>query len=369
MPGWEDAVPDLRKRATLPVTDVRPTPRTTSRPHVAAVLEDRVLAVVGRTVRRLGWTPRVEPFTGYGTPRRVRVVARVLLAAPDQRTDDVVDHRGFRSYLVVPAPGERVRVTLGDVAVDVTADRGGYVDVEIDVALPAGWQQAELTGATGVTTAAPVLVVDDETRLGVVSDIDDTAMVTAVPRLFLAGWNTFVRHTSARRAVPGMADLYAAMAQADPGTPFVYVSTGAWNTAATLRRFLARHGYPAGPLLLTDWGPTNTGWFRSGPQHKDGSLDRLMTTFPHVRWLLVGDDGQHDPDIYARAVQRHPGHVLAVAIRQLTPAQQVLARGVPAPPPEADLGPQGHVDVPAEVPTVGAPDGVGLAREIARVLG
>jgi phosphatidate phosphatase APP1 len=43
-----------------------------------------------------------------------------------------------------------------------------------------------------------------------------------------------------------------------------YLSTGAWNVAPAVRRFLGRHGYPQGPMLLTDWGPTNTGWFRSG---------------------------------------------------------------------------------------------------------
>jgi phosphatidate phosphatase APP1 len=55
-----------------------------------------------------------------------------------------------------------------------------------------------------------------------------------------------------------------------PGAPIIFVSTGAWNTAPTLTRFLKRNGFPIGPLLLTDWGPTNTGWFRSGQDHKRG---------------------------------------------------------------------------------------------------
>ena len=45
--------------------------------------------------------------------------------------------------------------------------------------------------------------------------------------------------------------------------------------------------------ILTDWGPTNTGWFRSGQQHKRSSLRRLARDFPHIQWLLIGDDGQH----------------------------------------------------------------------------
>ncbi|AEG42890.1 App1 family protein [Isoptericola variabilis] len=347
----------------MPVTT---TPHPTQRPHLAAVLEDGVYRALGSGLRRFGrWVPRVEPFTGYGTPDKVRVLGRVVLA-PSQATrpSGAVDRRGFRQFLTVPAPGIRVPIVVGGVTVTVESDRGGYVDVEVelpaDAPLPAGWQQATLDGV-----GAPLLVVDESTELGVVSDIDDTTMVTAVPRLLLAAWNTFIRHTSTRKAVPGMPELYRQIAAAHPDAPFVYVSTGAWNTARVLRGFLARNGYPAGPLLLTDWGPTQTGWFRSGQEHKDSSLDRIMETFPHVRWLLVGDDGQHDPDIYRRAVERWPDRVVAVAIRQLTATQQVLAHGSTTAPDGALASGQ----VAPDVPTVHGEDGGELAQRLAEVPG
>ncbi len=340
------------------------TPHPSQRPHLAAMLEDTVFRGIGWVLRRFGrWAPRIEPLTGYGTSRQVRVLGRVLLGPPQAtRSSGAVDRRGFRQFLTVPAPGIRVPVAVAGATVTVEADRGGYVDVEIDLpeegTLPAGWQEATLDGVP-----TPLLVVDDATTFGVVSDIDDTAMVTAVPRLLLAGWNTFIRHTSTRRAVDGMPELYRQIAGARPDAPFMYLSTGAWNTAGVLRGFLARNGYPAGPLLLTDWGPTQTGWFRSGPEHKDSSIDRLMTTFPQVRWLLVGDDGQHDPDIYRRAAERWPDRVVGVAIRELTPAQQVLAHGSTSVP--EDARPSGPV--PPDVPTVRGGDGGVLAKLLADV--
>jgi len=336
------------------------------RPHLAARFEDRLVARQSRLLRRAGWRPRVEPFSGYGTPERVRVLARVVLAPEGRRTTPVLDTRGFRNFFTAQAPGERVRVDVGSLSVEVVSDRGGYVDVELDLPddapLAPGWQPATVSpvGSPGGSASSPVLVVDHSTELGVVSDIDDTTMVTAVPRLLLAAWNTFVRHASARRAVDGMPELYREIATTRPDAPFVYVSTGAWNTARTLRGFLARNGYPAGPLLLTDWGPSNSGWFRSGVQHKDASLDGLMQAFPHMRWLLIGDDGQHDPDIYARAVKRWPGRVAAVAIRELTPAQQVLAHGATTPTATSE-----EVDrATGAVPSLGAGDGFGLAEQL-----
>src|SRR5690606_2291877 len=174
---------------------------------------------------------------------------------------------------------------------------------------------------------APVLVVDPEARIGLISDVDDTVMVTALPRPFLAAWNTFVLDEHARRPVPGMAVLYERLLQSSPGAPVFYLSTGAWNVAPTLTRFLSRHLYPSGPLLLTDWGPTHDRWFRSGREHKSSSLKRLANDFPQVKWLLVGDDGQHDEDLYSDFAETHREHVEAVVIRQLSPGEAVFAGG------------------------------------------
>ena len=349
-----------------------PTPHPSQRPHLAAVIEDHFYAAAGWALRRAGWRPRIETYTGYGTPDKVRVLARVLIARPRPVSPDGdllrAGRRGFRHFLTVPAPRRRVRLQVGAHTSVVASDRAGYVDVEVPVgaALPAGWQTAVLTcldGPDPSTADASVLVLDEQTRFGVVSDIDDTTMVTAVPRPLLAVWNTFVRRSSNRRAVPGMPELYRALREAHSDAAFFYLSTGAWNTAGTLRAFLSRHDYPRGPLLLTDWGPTLTGWFRSGQAHKEASLERLMAWFPHVRWVLFGDDGQHDVEIYARAVRRRPGLVRAVAIRQLTGGQQVLAGNLP------DAGARaGDPDVP-RVPTVAGRDGAELTRRLATVPG
>ena len=85
-------------------------------------------------------------------------------------------------------------------------------------------------------------------------------------------------------------------------------------------RFLRRHVFPSGPMLLTDWGPTHDRWFRSGRDHKAENLRRLAKEFPNVRWLLVGDDGQHDDALYTAFASENPDRVRAVAIRRLSPA-------------------------------------------------
>ena len=197
-------------------------------------------------------------------------------------------------------------------------------------------------------------MISPDTKFGIVSDIDDTVMVTALPRPFLALWNTFVLSERARMATPGMAVLLDRLTVEHPDAPVIYLSTGPWNAAPTLARFLTRNMYPAGPLLLTDWGLTQDRWFRSGQEHKRRNLERLAAEFPHMRWLLIGDNGQHDEQIYSQFTQHNADKVAAIAIRQLSVSESVLAGG------HTENGDHSA----STVPWIYSPDGAGIARQL-----
>lgn len=376
MTGPTDPGPGLRTGRPQARSSAHPSGEPGARPHYAARLEDAFDRRVAHALRRRGWTVRIEPYPGYGAPGWVRVFARTVLAAPQVLDDDLPGAgagqagahwhgppahavRGWRSFLTAPVAGAQVEVAIGRSVHHLVTDRGGFIDHVLAADVDPGWVDVRLRTQDGVTTTAPVQVVDPAVRSGIVTDVDDTVMVTRLPRPLVAAWNAFVRHEHAREAVPGMADLFARLLADEPGVPVFYLSTGAWNAAPAIGRFLRRHRFPAGTLLLTDWGPTNTGWFRSGRRHKVTELHRLFTEFPDVRWLLVGDDGQHDPDIYAGAARRFPDHVHAVLLRQLTFAEHVLAHASPV--PEA-----GHGARPENVPVLQGPDGHALTRLVDR---
>ncbi len=340
-----------------------PRPPRTPRIHRAARTEDVVRALLNRRLVRRGWRPQVLPFAGYGLAGEggwVRLLGRVLLTPPGPGRRDPGGARGWRRFLSAPAPGVPVTLELGGERHELTSGRDGYLDVVLPVSLPPGPTEAVVRVVGGPPVGAPLYVVGPGVRTGIVSDIDDTVMITALPRPLLAFWNTFVRPETSRSPVPGMPLLYHALLDAHPGAFVVYLSTGAWNVAPALAQFLARHGYPPGPLLLTDWGPTTSGWFRSGREHKQTQLRRLLGELPELDWILVGDDGQHDPDIYTGIAQAFPGRVRAVVIRQLTAIEQVLTHGTPDPPAELQERPAPAVE------EVRAPDGVRLLAELGR---
>jgi phosphatidate phosphatase APP1 len=330
--------------------------------HRAARIEDAFHAFREKRARRRGLTPTVIPYTGYGGDGWIRVLGRVLLVTGTRRDDpDSTRYRnvrGWRSFTSVPVDSVPVVITAGGREYRVSADRGGVVDTRLEVTLPFGWNTIGIRTDDSSTVEAPVYVVDPSVRFGVLSDIDDTVMVTALPRPFLAAWNTFVLDEHARRPVPGMAVLYERLARSHPGAPIIYLSTGAWNVAPTLTRFLSRNLYPSGPLLLTDWGPTHDRWFRSGREHKHESLRRLASEFPDIRWLLVGDDGQHDEDLYGDFLRNFPASVTAVCVRQLSASEAVLAGG------RSTVDSADSRASTSGVPWIYAPDGAGLSEQL-----
>jgi len=339
-------------------------PRETPVSHRAARIEDAFHDFRARRARKRGHLTTVVPYTGYGSTEWTRVLGRLVLAKdprPGSRAERASRKReerirGWRSFTSVPVVDVDVEIEIEGERHVVSPDRGGVIDAVLPVRLQPGWHTATLTATdTQARSQAPIFVVDPAASFGVISDVDDTVMVTALPRPLLAAWNTFVLDEHARVPTPGMAVLLERVISAHRGAPMVYLSTGAWNVAPTLRRFLSRNLFPAGPLLLTDWGPTHDRWFRSGTEHKETSLRRLAAEFPDVKWLLVGDDGQHDEGIYGAFVRENPDAVAAVAIRQLSSGQAVLAGGRSPAEKHSSTG---------GTPWVYAPDGAGLLEQL-----
>lgn len=368
---WQSCAMD--KAPQNPAHDTARPPRQDSKGRVALSgsqffrlahrLSDALNDVRIQLAKRWDFVPQTIAYQGYGSTTRVRVLGRVLLTqkplpgskAEHEARNGNQNIRGWRAFTGVPLQYSDVEITIGDVVTHVTADRGGLIDTEVDVQLSPGWHTAVLRAEGTEPAEALIQVIAPGVKFGIVSDIDDTVMVTALPRPFLALWNTFVLSERARMATPGMAVLLDRLTIEHPDAPVIYLSTGPWNAAPTLARFLTRNMYPKGALLLTDWGLTQDRWFRSGQDHKHRNLERLAQEFPDMRWLLIGDNGQHDEAIYSAFAAGNPDKVAAIAIRQLSVSEFVFAGG------HSEDG--DHTT--SRVPWIYSPDGAGIAKQLA----
>jgi phosphatidate phosphatase APP1 len=289
-------------------------------------LEERADRRISAFVRRrLGWLPTVVPYISYGTRTSVHVRARVLLSRPDARARQRRTLLpGLGHFLSVELAGEQVRVDVAGSTVDAFAGPDGYVEATLGTpALEPGWHEITfvVTGRPDAPVRGRLLVVDPAARLGVVSDIDDTIIHTGLTRLVDAVRTTLLIPEHARKEISGASQLYRALCAGTAGpTQVFYVSTGAWNLHPVIERFLSRHGFPEGPVLMTDWGPS-AGWlFReSSLSYKARVIGALVQEYPGLSWVLIGDSGQDDPEAYAAVARACPDRIHAIYIRDVAP--------------------------------------------------
>lgn len=312
-----------------------------------------------RITKAMGWYPRVEPYMGYGTEKYSRLICRTIYA-PVTRFASLLT-RGIRSVFMVPAPKVRVRIKIDgtplhtvqvgssetydrvDSARDTTAnfalsDSHGYLDLVAQGECAAGVHNVAYQVFRRKPVHAPLYTIPSSAPVGIISDLDDTIIVTDVPRLISATVNMLFRSPRHRKAVPGMASFYMSLRRKLPDAPFFYLSTSPWNVEAALRHFIRARGFPEGPLLLRDFDPRPKTFIPSGVQHKLEFVEQLMADFPTMQFILIGDDGQHDPQTYADIAKKYPDRILAIGIRQLEPKESLLVKGVAPTHPMPEVG-------------------------------
>ena len=309
--------------------------------RIATEIEDRVDRVREEVERRTGRERpvRVVPYRGYGRPDVARVRGRVLRGAgPGPATPEdrwwVNLANTYRRIESDEVPGARLRVRFRGAEAEGTADLEGHFDIEVQPHDPPPgdrfWHEAviELVDPPADSeTATATVAIPDRPRFGVISDLDDTVLRTNATSLMRMAREVLFGNVHTRVAFPGVGAFYRALHQADDGhrNPLFYVSSSPWNLYDLLAEFLRLHDIPAGPMELRDWGLSRGELLPTGHgAHKRAAIDRILRTYPNTPFILVGDSGQEDPEIYRGVARDWPGHVLAAYIRNVhtAPARQ-----------------------------------------------
>ena len=268
---------------------------------------------------------RIETYVGHGSAHGIVVRGRVLDdPSPSEATEDegvvAAVRRTVRGFLTDELPGVPLRVRVAGATVETVTDAEGYFRARLQprpdqLATPWTTGTVELAGAyrglTGPhTTQIQVRVAGPDAQFGVVSDIDDTVLQTGVQRVGHMVQRTLTGSALTRRPFPGAAELYRDLAADE--NPIAYVSSSPWNLHAFLLAFLRHRDFPLGPVLLRDALGSNTGL-----EDKVDRIHEALDLHPELRFVLLGDSGEKDPETYADVVRAYPGRILAVYIREV----------------------------------------------------
>ncbi|MCS6880130.1 MAG: alpha/beta fold hydrolase [Oscillochloridaceae bacterium] len=296
----------------------------------AAMDTETLLERLRRRRRRAG-PALIVPYRGMGTPAMLHLSGRVLEDRGIKPADDA-DSRwtnlraNWRRFGSRELPYVRVRARFQEAVAETMTDVEGYFHLSLQPSAPLHDAPVQIVDLElpdlGVRAAGEVFVPPAGARCAIVSDIDDTVLQTYATDALKMLALTFLHNARTRLPFEGVAALYRALVAGPDGSsqnPIFYVSSSPWNLYDFLVDFLAYHGLPPGPLFLTDYGLDRDRLVRKGHRrHKLAAIARIATTYPHLRLVLIGDSGQHDPEIYLEVARTYPGRVVAIYIRHVS---------------------------------------------------
>jgi phosphatidate phosphatase APP1 len=256
------------------------------------------------------------------------LLRRLLRLSSEQAETEIFKQRA-RSFLVDNEGGKTIHVRLGDHVYPAgTSGSNGHFTRTLQLT---GAEVERLrrtaSGQTDWLTFQAVTRADDPRTfagrvqliapegLSVISDVDDTIKISMVTSRRALMANTFLRPYE---PVEGMPKLYREWA--DGGVVFHYLSASPWQLYGPLAEFRRSKGFPAGSFHLKLFrlkDSTALDLFGSQEQYKSGVIERILADFPHRRFILVGDSGEQDPEIYAAAARKHPDQIVRILIRDV----------------------------------------------------
>ena len=166
----------------------------------------------------------------------------------------------------------------------------------------------------------PIVFPSNDTPFAVISDVDDTILQSHItsPLKLRAFYTTFFHNAATRREVAGAAAFFQQLKiQAKGSIPFFYVSNSPWNLYDLLMNFLINNKFPLGPILLREIKSSTRKIASHSKGHKYRAIVQLLETYPEMSFLLIGDSGEKDAEIYRAIDAQFPGRIIAIIIREV----------------------------------------------------
>ena len=288
---------------------------------------------------------QIISFQTYGTKSHLYLRGRAL---EDEEID--LSQKGFFNLLqntwkrfeTDEVRNTNVKVTLanGHIVLTRTDDDGYYLidsptDALTSVVNSEGWLNFEIAYADASLRReilhqnrfpGEMLIPSEKADYGVISDIDDTILHTGV--VSSMKWrvliNTVFTRAIARKPLEGAADLYHKLHRGPSGenaNPIFYVSHSPWNLYRYLELFLDTNNFPKGPILLRSMASFKNR--KSEKPHKYNEIVNILKTYPELSFILFGDSGEKDADIYIEIAKRYPDQVKAIYLRSVNDSNRM----------------------------------------------
>jgi phosphatidate phosphatase APP1 len=293
-------------------------------------LEKKVLHIF-----RLTNEPVVKVYHGYGNVSQMIVFGHVFSLSPLPRKKY---RKNFwtntfallRSFMVVRVANANVRMVWGGTVCETTTAKDGFFRFEWKHQAPMApgnykiqvqyySKQTNALFATGVGS----VIIPYINQFSFISDIDDTFLISHSSNIRRRLYVLLTKNAHSRKPFEGVVNHYKLLALAQTNitnpNPFFYVSSSEWNLYDFIKEFTRKNELPEGVFLLSQIKKLAEVWKTGATKHstKFMRIARIFEAYPTQRFVLLGDDSQQDPVIYAGIVTHFPGRVMSVYLRHV----------------------------------------------------
>jgi phosphatidate phosphatase APP1 len=296
---------------------------------------DAAKSRIGKAFRKAN-PIKIIAYRTFGTKEIVHLKGRVLIDKgirtdeTDGRWKNLVNT--FKRFNSDEVPNAKLRARIRETSTTLTTDQEGFFeeDIKLAEALPADrlWHEVQFElveapefGNPQATERGFVLIPPPKAMFSVISDMDDTVIQTDAASMMRMVRTILFGSARTRLPFKGVASFYRALQRGgnEVNNPLFYVSSSPWNLYDLLMDFFTIQGIPEGPLFLRDWGVSENEVLPMDHRtHKLTTIRHIMDTINDLPFILIGDSGQADPEIYSEIVQLYPGRILAVYIRDVS---------------------------------------------------
>lgn len=277
----------------------------------------------------------IYPYRGYGNQEKARLRGRIL-----EKESIIHDKKELETSLWQnikklwkrfesdEVPGVGISATFQGVKAKTFSDDEGYFILEFrgleNLKLKNGWYEVDIQ-ITDMpfdveyekTCKGEILICEQDNAFGIISDVDDTIIKSYATKT-LASILTMLRHDSTTRTpFEGISNLYKGLID-NFKNPLFFVSGSSYNLYDLLVKFCEYHEIPKAPFFLRDIGIEAKQWIKQETMaYKKDYIRQILAIFPKLRFILIGDSGQHDPEIYQDIHKENPGRIMAIYIRHV----------------------------------------------------
>ncbi|PAW60909.1 MAG: hypothetical protein B9S36_07440 [Verrucomicrobiia bacterium Tous-C2TDCM] len=237
----------------------------------------------------------------------------------------------LRRWCTPERPYSLVRLSAGGNSIEKRTNREGYFEIdlpletvhsdELKIELPESRMSASATW--------PIECPARNHDLVILSDVDDTVLVTHAGKILRMIATTLLGNALTRQLFPGVTTLYRHLRRGpepDDGhlNPIAYVTSSPYNLHGLVSHVFEINGLPLGPFFMTDWGLDEDKWLkRSHRDHKLGAIRQVLSWYPDKPAILFGDTSQHDVPIYVEAALAYPDRIAVILIHRVSSGKRL----------------------------------------------